>query len=239
MSAIIKEYVDLAMPVGSSILAEKYNFDLSPATIRAEMMKLEKEGYLYQPHTSAGRIPTDRGFRYFVDVLMKGRELSSSEQKKLQVEILKLKAQNKMLARTTAKLLAAMSGNLAISGIIDSEDFYKYGVKKLLSQPDFDNLDSVSKIAEIMDYLDESIDELSKELKTKREVEVFIGKENPICAADECSMIVSRYNFRNGEEGLLAIIGPKRMKYSRNVSLVGYLKKLLSGSLVVTIVFWL
>ena len=187
------------------------------ATIRTEMVELESEGYLYQPHTSAGRIPTDKGFRYFVDVLMEDKELSLREQRSLQIETLKLRAQNKMIARTTAKLLSAMSGNLAVSGVIDSDDFYKAGIQKLLSQPEFNDLDSVSKIAEVVDYLDESLEELSGELKNKSEIEIYIGEENPICNADECSMVVSKYNFKNGEECLLAIIGAKRMKYSRNV----------------------
>ena len=229
LSLVVKEYVDLAIPVSSSLLAEKYNLDLSPATIRTEMLELENEGYLYQPHTSAGRIPTDKGFRYFVDELMQEKELTKREQNSLEVEILKLKTQNKMLARTTAKLLSAMSGNLAVSRVVDSDDFYKSGIQKLLSQPEFSNLDSVSKIAEVIDYLDESLDGLSKELRNKSEIEVFIGKENPISSISECSMVVSKYNMKNGEEGLLAIIGPKRMKYSRNVSLIDYLKKLLGG----------
>ena len=227
LGSVVREYVDSAIPVSSSLLAEKYDFSLSPATIRFEMAELENKGYLYQPHTSAGRIPTDKGFRYFVDVLMEDKELSLKEQRSLQVETLKLRAQNKMLARTTAKLLSAMSGNLAVSGVIDSDDFYKAGIQKLFSQPEFNDLDSVSKIAEVVDYLDESLEELSGELKNKSEVEIYIGEENPICDTDECSMVVSKYNFKNGEEGLLAIIGPKRMKYSRNVSLIDYLKKLL------------
>jgi len=229
LSSVVKEYVDLAIPISSSLICEKYEFSLSPATIRAVMLDLENDGYLYQPHTSAGRIPTDKGFRYFVDVLMQEKELTKREQNSLQVELLKIKAQNKILARTTAKLLSVMSGNLAVSGVINSDDFYKAGIQQLLSQPEFSNLDSVSKIAEVIDYLDESLDELSKELKDKSEIEVFIGKENPISKADECSMVVSKYNLESGEKGLLAIIGPKRMKYSHNVSLIEYLKKLLGG----------
>ena len=229
LGSIIREYVDSAIPVSSSLLAEKYDFDLSPATIRAEMLELENEGYLYQPHTSAGRVPTDNGFRYFVDELMREKELTKREQHSLQVELLKLKAQNKMLARTTAKLLSAMSGNLAVSGVIDSDDFYKSGIQKLLSQPEFSDLETLSKMAEVIDYLDESMEELSGELKNRSEVEIYIGKENPICNNNECSMVVSKYRMKNGEEGLLAIIGPKRMKYSRNVSLIDYLKKILGG----------
>lgn len=237
LGAIVKEYIDTALPVGSALLAEKYDFGLSPATLRFEMMDLEEEGYLYQPHTSAGRIPTDAGFRYFVDTLMEERPLSLKEQKALQTEILKLKAQNKMLVRETAKLLSMMSDSLAVSGLIDSEDFYKSGTQKLLSKPEFGNLDSVAKLAEVLDYLDENAEDLCRKLASRGGSEIFIGKENPIDLADECSMVVSRYNLESGEEGLLAIIGPKRMKYSRNVSIVEYFKKLLGGNLTLVIVF--
>jgi len=236
LGSIIREYVDFAMPVGSSLLAEKYYFDLSSATLRAEMMALEEDGYLYQPHTSAGRIPTDKGFRYFVDELMEEKQLGVREQKALQVEVLKLKAQNKMLARTTAKLLSSMSDSLAISGLIDSEDFYKSGTQKLLSKPEFGSLDSICKLAEVLDYLDENADDLFRKTEGKNKAEIFIGQENPIRFADECSMVVSRYNLETGEEGLLAIIGPKRMKYSRNVSIINYFKKLLGGNLIVALV---
>lgn len=236
LGSVIREYVDFAMPISSALLAEKYDFDLSPATLRAEMMALEEEGYLYQPHTSAGRIPTDKGFRYFVDCLMEEKPLSIQEQKILQTEVLKLKAQNKMLARTTAKLLSAMSDNLAISGLVDSEDFYKSGTQKLLSKPEFSNLDSVCKLAEVLDYLDENAEDLFDKLEGNNKSKIFIGRENPIGFADECSMVVSRYNLENGEEGLLAIIGPKRMKYSRNVSIIDYLKKLLGGNMVLVLI---
>ncbi|MBW6440458.1 hypothetical protein K0B03_00275 [Patescibacteria group bacterium] len=236
LTAIIKEYVSSAIPVGSSLIFEKYNLNVSSATIRAEMMELENCGYLYQPYTSAGRIPTDQGFRYFVDELMKDKKLTQKEQNSLQVEVLKLKAQNRMLARTTAKLLSQMSDNLAVSGVIGSDDFQKAGLQRLFSKPEFQNSDSVCRVAEVLDYIDESIDALSNELKNKSEVEVYIGKENPICAVDECSMVISKYSLESGEEGLLAIIGPKRMKYSHNVSLIDYLKKLLSGGVMIILI---
>ncbi len=236
LAAIIKEYVNSAIPVGSSLIFEKYNLNVSSATIRSEMLELENNGYLYQPYTSAGRIPTDKGFRYFVDELMRDKKLSKKEQRSLQVEVLKLKAQNRMLARTTAKLLSEMSDNLAVSGVIGSKDFHQAGLQRLFSKPEFQNSDSICRIAEVIDYIDESIDAFSKELKNKSEAKVYIGKENPICSVDECSMVVSKYHLKNGEEGLLAIIGPKRMKYSRNVSLIDYLKKLLGGGIGIFII---
>lgn len=235
LGAIVQEYIECAVPVSSSFLAERSSFDLSSATLRTEMMILEEEGYLYQPHTSAGRIPTDKGFRYFVDNLMEEGPLSVREQKDLQVELLKLRAQNKMLARTTAKLISSMSNNLALSGLINSDDYYKSGTQKLLANPEFNNLDSVSKLAEVLDYLDDNVEELWQRMEGRNDCEIFIGKENPIMPADECSMIVSRYNLKSGEEGLLAIIGPKRMKYSRNISIIDYFKKLLGGNFAVII----
>jgi transcriptional regulator of heat shock response len=236
LGAVVREYIDSALPVGSALLAEKYDFGLSPATLRFEMMELEEEGYLYQPHTSAGRIPTDAGFRYFVDKLMEERPLSLREQKALQVELFKLRAQNKMLVRQTAKLLSAMSDSLAVSGLIDSEDFYKSGTQKLLSKPEFNNLDSVTKLAEVLDYLDENVEELSHKLPTQDEAAIFIGRENPLGLADECSMVVSRSRLSGGEEGLQVSIGPKRMKYPRNVSIIEYFKKLLGGNGVVVLI---
>lgn len=235
LGAVVREYVEFAVPVSSQLLVEKYGFDLSTATLRAEMLELEGGGYLYQPHTSAGRIPTDAGFRYFVDRLMEPEALSLREQRSLQAELLKLRAQNKLLARTTAQLLSRMSDSLALSGLIESEDFYKCGTQKLLSKPEFGNLDSVCKLAEVLDYLDENADGLFRRMRDSREPQVFIGKENLIGTADECSMVVSRYNLRSGEEGLLAIIGPKRMEYSRNISLINYFKKLLGGELAIVI----
>ena len=109
LASIIEEYTQTASAVGSKILVDKYEVKASPATIRNDMVQLEKDGYLHQPHISAGRIPTDRGYRYFVEELMKDKELTKKEQIRLQEELLKLKAQNTRLSRTTAKLLSGIS----------------------------------------------------------------------------------------------------------------------------------
>jgi len=123
LGAVVREYTKTAFPVGSEILARKYLLDTSSATIRNDMVFLEKEGFLYQPHISAGRIPTDQGYRYFVEEIMKEKTLSRKEQLNLQREILKIKAQNVRLSRTIAKLLSGLTGNLVISGILEKEEF--------------------------------------------------------------------------------------------------------------------
>jgi transcriptional regulator of heat shock response len=224
---VVKEYTETAVPVGSKVLASKYKFDLSPATIRNEMNELEEKGYLHQPHISAGRIPTDKGYRYFVEKIMPDKELSKQEQKKLQAELLKMQAKNTRLTRTTAKLLSGLSGNLAISGV--KHEFDDFGMKELLDEPEFREMDDLCRLAETLDYIDERFDSLVKNLRNN-EVKIFIGKENPIKEISNCSMMISPYKTKSGEKGLLALIGPKRMEYAKNKSLINYMKKLLGSS---------
>jgi len=232
LTAVIEEYTETAIPVGSKILVSKYGFDFSPATIRNDLSALEKAGLLYQPHISAGRIPTDKGYRYFVEEIMPERKLSLSEQKKLQTEVLKLRAQKTRLTKTTAKLLASFSGSLALSG--GKNDIAEFGMHELLENPEFKNADEFCKIAEVMDYIDENLDAIFQSVKNG-ETKIFIGKDNPIKNISNCSMIVSPYKTKSGEEAVLALIGPKRMKYAKNKSIIDYVKKLLSSQAVVIV----
>jgi len=164
---------------------------------------------------------------------MPEQKLTLAQQKKLQVEILKLRAQKTRLSRTTAKLLSSLSGSLAISG--GKEDLSDFGMHELLENPEFKNSDEFCKIADVMDYIDENIDVLLKSVK-EGETRIFIGKENPLKQLPNCSMLVSPYKTKSGEKAVLALIGPKRMKYAKNKSLIDYMKKLLSGSSVIVIV---
>lgn len=233
LTSVVEEYTETAIPVGSKILVEKYGFQISSATMRNDMGKLEKEGYLYQPHISAGRIPTDKGYRYFVEKIMPDQELSKAEQKKMQVEIMKLKAQKNRMTRTTAKLLAHLSGSLAITGA--KEEFYDFGMHELLENPEFKDADEFCKIVEVLEYIDENVDTILKKVKVG-ETKIFIGKENPIKKISNCAMIVSPYKSRTGKKELLAIIGPKRMKYAKNKSIMDYMKKILSSTAMVVVI---
>jgi len=231
--AVIEEYTKTGLPVGSSILVDKYQFDVSPATLRSDMVKLEELQYLYQPHTSAGRIPTDEGYRHFVEDIMPDRELSKKEQLAMQKELLQLRAQNSRLTRTTAKMLSTLSGYVAISGVPHKNDFSECGLKALLSEVDTDDLDDLCALAESLDYIDERCDELMLEL-ADGETRIFIGEENPISETKNYSMVVSQYE-RDGEKGIVALIGPKNMAYDKNKSLIDYVKKMLGGMSVVIV----
>jgi len=225
LAAVIEEYSKSGLPVSSQFLAREYFDDVSAATIRNDMGALEDEGLLFQPHTSAGRIPTDRGYRYFVETLMHDRELTKREQVSLQKELLELRAKNARLARTTAKLLAAVSGNIGISGVVDAQEFYEFGFRRLLEEEN--NRDELCRLAEALDYIDEKVDALLGDLESG-ETKIYIGSENPVREFGGYSMVVSPYESREGERGIVAVIGPKRMQYERNRSLVEYVRRVLS-----------
>lgn len=108
LKAVVKDYINLAEPVGSKIIYEKYNLGISPATIRNELSELEEEGYLVQPHTSAGRVPTDKGYRFYVDFLMNEENLDPKE-----IELIK-----EEYKRVTASVRDVLSCTLNIASLI-------------------------------------------------------------------------------------------------------------------------
>ena len=230
LSAIVELYTKTAIPVGSQALLEHFQFPVSSATLRNDMVELEAEGYLYQPHTSAGRIPTDAGYRFYVEEMMGDEDLSREDQRRLQKELLIMKAKQARTGRSTARLLSALSGNLAVSGLIDKEEFYDFGMKELMEKPEFQEIDELCRLVETLDSLDEKLDGIMLKLKDG-ETHIFIGDENPIKEISNCSMVVAPYKDKDGEQGVLAIIGPKRMDYAKNKSLIEYMKRMLGSSL--------
>jgi transcriptional regulator of heat shock response len=231
LSAVVELYTKTAVPVGSQALIEHYDFGVSSATLRNDMVILEEEGYLYQPHVSAGRIPTDKGYRTYVEEMMGDQDLSREDQRRLQKELLQLKAKHMRLGRSTAKLLSALSGNLAVSGIVDKDEYYDFGMRELIDNPEFQEMDELCQLVETLDSLDEKVNGIMLNLKDG-ETRIFIGSENPIAGINNCSMIVAPYQTDEGR-GMLAIIGPKRMDYAKNKSLIEYMRKMLGSSFVI------
>ncbi len=227
LEAIVKEYVDTAQPVSSGILSKKYSFNTSPATIRAEMKKLEQEGYLHQPHTSAGRTPTDQGYRFFINSLMESKkELTPREQKALKQNLSADKEVSHLMPKI-AGLLADMSSSLAISGLLeDKPEIYKAGVGRLLRELELESKDHFHGITETLDYLDRNIEQLF-DIVQDETFGIYIGEENPIKQMKGLSMIVSGQRLKSGNRGLIAILGPRRMQYDRNIALIEYIRDLL------------
>lgn len=113
LATVVYEYIATAEPVGSQVLTQKYNLGISSATVRNEMAELESEGYLVQPHTSAGRIPSDAGYRTYVDRLMQPEELSDDDRRRIRDELSDASRELDEVIDHTTRLLGRLSNNLA------------------------------------------------------------------------------------------------------------------------------
>jgi heat-inducible transcriptional repressor len=125
LATVVYEYINTAEPVGSVTLTQKYNLGVSSATIRNEMAELEASGYLVQPHTSAGRIPSDAGYRTYVDRLMQPETLTKDDTRRIRDEFREASRELGDVIEQTTRLLSGLSGNLAIA-IAPSRDSHAF-----------------------------------------------------------------------------------------------------------------
>ena len=211
LNTIIKEHIKTGAPVGSGVLVDKYRLDISPATVRNEMAELEEEDFIIQPHTSAGRVPTEKAYNLYLTSL-KEKQLAEKE-----AEVLKraLRGNDEASFKQTAKEMAKISGQ-AIFWAFHKNNLYYTGISNLFSQPEFSEPNLIYNISAIIDRMDEIIDDIFSEVK---ETEVLLGSANPF--GDSCSTIFSKYR-RSGKTGLFGILGPMRMDYEKNLALVKY-----------------
>lgn len=232
LAALVKEYSNSSEPISSEELNEKYDFGISSATIRSELLILEHLGYLEQPHTSAGRIPSDVGYRYFINELMKRFELSQKEQRALREQLQKLQTQNQEISRGIAKLLAQKTDQAAFALLPDETS--AFGLSNILNQPHFDK-QGIVEVVQFFDNIDEYGDKMLTKFFTEKP-EALIGNEHHLPQISNYSLIVSKVSLPDGQKGLIGIIGPKSMRYDKNITLVEYMAKLLSGGLLLTLV---
>ncbi|MBZ9571987.1 hypothetical protein KJA15_01440 [Patescibacteria group bacterium] len=230
LNSVVNDYIDLAKPISSELLERKYDFRISPATIRIEMQKLTDLGFLYQPHTSAGRIPTDKGFRFFVDRLFKEEFLEFSD-KEFFKEIKRIERQiedSLKFSREITKILASLSSNLALSYLFDEKIFWKEGWQETFDEPEFENIEYVKNFLEMVESFEKNIEDFIFENRHLPKIKVYIGKENPIPKSKDFSLIISQSKFPKRKKATLAILGPKRMAYQKNIGLINSLMKILA-----------
>lgn len=221
LNSIVEEYINSAEPVSSKLLEKKYGFEVCPATIRIEMQKLTDEGLISQPHTSAGRVPTDKGYRYFVDELLEKDIIENKGTENLFKEE-KIEDTVKLLQSLT-KNLADISSNLALGYLMSEKILWKEGWEDILGEPEFQEKGIISNFAEVIKNFEETVGGL----ELNSHISVFIGRENPFPKAKEFTTIITKCRFPKNEEGVLAILGPKRMSYGKNINSLNALVKIL------------
>ncbi len=218
LQSIIKEHIISAQPVGSKFLVEKCGFDLSPATIRNEMAELEREGYIYQPHTSAGRVPTEKAYKMHVENLV-------PKKMKAGIDLGKAEDPDSSLKKL-AKALAELTGETVFIAF-SKNDLYYTGLSNLFSKPEFSERDIVLDISEVIDAMDEVLHKLVEEwdeiegIPKGEGIKVLVGTDNPFMPI--CSSVVMKYDIRH-KEGILGALGSMRMDYERIISIMNNIK---------------
>jgi heat-inducible transcriptional repressor len=220
LSAIIEQYAEVAVPVGSSLLAKVFN--VSSATIRAEMVELERMSYIRQPHTSAGRIPTDRGYRFYVNNLTS--EEATAPEKRAE-RALTARVQHGGLPERTIRnavdTLVELTHNLGLATI--GNQLYISGLSNLFGQPEFIGGSQVQQVARLLDNLEPWL----REAAPNEPLSVYIGAENPIGRAAGVSLIISRFRSPFSDHSYIGTLGPTRQSYRGVMALVAHTGKTL------------
>jgi len=210
LAAIIEQYAEVAAPVGSLMLARLFN--VSSATIRAEMARLEEMGFITQPHTSAGRIPTDKGYRVYVNNIVASAETEPKTDRSARaIDTRVAQAGRPDLAiRSAVDVLVELTHNVGLATI--GNQLYLSGFGRLFAQPEFMHGGPVHEVARLLDSLEPWL----RETAPNQPLSVYIGRENPIGAYSGCTLIISRFNSPYSENSYIGVLGPTRQSYPKS-----------------------
>jgi heat-inducible transcriptional repressor len=325
LELVVREYVETAAPVGSQLISRKHRLDSSPATIRNEMAELEDGGYLTHPHTSSGRVPTDKGYRFYVEALMREEELPWEAQQTIRHQFHQLARGHDDWLHLAASVLAKLAENVAVvtvprtqaakvkhmelvslhdrtallvlvldqgrleqqlltldeeasqeelhaiagrlierlagrsmgqiesrpddltpmeAGIFNAvrslmqevdegfDEAYLEGLRNILEQPEFAQSERALGLLELLQERT-LVRTLPLRTLARQGVNVIIGAGAPeLAEAGEamraCSVVVGSYGAADAASGVVAVLGPTRMRYSRTIPTVRYLSELMS-----------
>lgn len=216
LRAIVKYFISTASPVGSKTLQDMEQMKVSAATIRNEMAVLEKEGFLEHPHTSAGRVPTESGYRFYVS------KLNVSERQKKSVYEDFSKAREEHYRNKAAdqrvydaiSILTKITPDVAFSTVPSARRTFYLGLSNVLSEPEF--CADVEFACRIVKVLEKEFHAALEKLDIAEEISLFIGSENMIEGMESCSLIAFQYELL-GKNGIIGILGPMRMPYKKNI----------------------
>lgn len=227
LKAIVKHFVETAEPVGSNTILVSYNFHVSPATIRNDMATLEKEGLIYQPHTSAGRVPTDLGYRLYVE------ELQDYEQAKKEAKLAIEQGQKDMQMKKVKEkiydivaLLSHVTQVASFATVPDNPRTFYIGLSNIIRQPEFiADANRASQVIEVFEKNDRFLNIL-KQLDADETIKFFIGKENLLPEIQSCTLMVTTIKYM-GHQSIIGLLAPTRTNYAFNRAVLEQIKKLI------------
>lgn len=226
LKAVVEKYIDTAQPVGSVAIEKGFDLGVSPATLRNEMAKLEKAGFLQKTHASAGRMPTSAGIKFYIDQLMKEKALSIKDEVVLKERLWRDRFEFDKMMREATKALAEKSKTLAISALDEGRVFYS-GMANMLDMPEFYDIDLAQAVLAMLDEWDR-IRELFARAAGEEPMHVLLGDEIGFELLRPCGVVFTRFDAGRNRTGSLGILGPNRLPYSEVIPLVRYFGELIS-----------
>ncbi|MCR4337111.1 MAG: hypothetical protein NUV91_04820 [Candidatus Omnitrophica bacterium] len=230
LGIVVNEYIKTVNPVGSAFITKEYLPDLSSATIRNILAELEEEGFLTHPHTSAGRMPTEEGYRYYVDHLMHEIQLLEDEKRKIKEEYERNLRDLESVLDKTSEVMADFTHYTSIISIDARPDkIFCKGTSYIVEYPDPQDVQKIRSILEAIEKKEQILEVINRQLRHR--IEIYIGHEIALSDVENCSLVVSSYKAPKGMSGRIAILGPTRMNYQKVVSALDYFSDLMEEML--------
>jgi heat-inducible transcriptional repressor len=225
LKSIIDEYIEMAEPVGSASLEKRYSLGISPATIRNEMNNLTKLAFLKQPHTSAGRVPTPKAMKFYVNQLMEEKQMSLTDEVKAKEEVWDVRNDIDALFREATHSLAQRTKSLAVGMIDEQNKVWHSGYSNVFSNPEFADLDVCESLFNLIEEVN-SINELFFDHDFTSPVDVLFGEDFGVRALAPVGVVATRFTVR-GKNAAIGIIGPVRLSYPTVIPVIRYFGNLI------------
>ena len=214
LESVIQEYIETGEPVSSGLLYERYDFGIKPAMIRLELDELEEMGYLEQPHHSAGRVPTDRGYEFFAGRLLEATRAANNARSDELHQFIVERALGDL-----SNELSAQMGLLSIFADLTREAVYKAGLQHLVDHLDWQDASGIRSVIRDFEEVDDRIPDAAAKLTVTGGPRVFIGKKSPVTTSENLSVVGGNYQIGDATVSIFAI-GPKRMDYKKVIRIL-------------------
>ncbi len=229
LAEIVEAYLETGIPVASQLIVER-GLNCSSATIRNIMAELTDEGFLVQPHTSAGRVPTEKAYRYYLDYIL---DVTADTMKEKYVEIETAEEQIEKqakdidsveeLLRITADVISELAHQTGMSVVWGRKDVYLHGRNYIIDYQEFQDIKKIRDLLTIFEMEEILYEMFWRDLRDR--VDVFIGKEIGLPETQDCALLISYCGRINDREARLGLLGPMRMDYAKNISLLEEISK--------------
>lgn len=215
----------MAEPVGSEVVDKKYNLGVSPATIRNEMVRLTDLGFLRQPHTSAGRVPTSLGFRLYIEELMKEKELPVSAEVSIKEGLMAERHQEERLLREAVRALASRCSMLGLAVDKNGQVYYA-GAANILDFAEFYDIDVTRFVLGLFDQFP-LLSQIIAQAKGVDPIQILFGEDMEFEYMRTTGLVFSRFETADNS-GVVGVMGPCRMNFPLVIPYVKYVADLVT-----------